>query len=266
MKRGFTIIEISIVVVIVGLLIGGILIGVSIMESARVNAQVRQLQKFDIAISNFRGSYHYLPGDMPNATDHFGAVVGSCTTVAGTGTQTCDGDGDGKIDYVNTDDSTLESWRAWEHLSHANLLDVEYTGIQGTSCTYGSTCIEPDINVPQAAMGEDLGISLFSFPAATAAWAINTEQTVYAIGHKTNTSNAAWQGRWWGQGLTPSQAIALDIKMDNGDPISGRVVHMNGGAYSPNCTGGDYTDPTEYDTDYEDLACILMITAELKYD
>ena len=61
--KGFTLVELSIVLVIIGLLIGGILVGQSMVSTARVNAQVSQLQQLDAAVMNFRTKYNGLPGD-----------------------------------------------------------------------------------------------------------------------------------------------------------------------------------------------------------
>jgi prepilin-type N-terminal cleavage/methylation domain-containing protein len=60
---GFTLIELSIVLVIVGLLIGGILVAKSMIASAKLNAFVRQIQQYDIAMDNFKIKYNGIPGD-----------------------------------------------------------------------------------------------------------------------------------------------------------------------------------------------------------
>ena len=64
-QRGFTLVELSIVLVIIGLLIGGILVGQSLISSAKINAQVSQLQQFDAGVMVFKSQYKYLPGDAP---------------------------------------------------------------------------------------------------------------------------------------------------------------------------------------------------------
>lgn len=63
MKRGFTLVELSIVLVIIGLLIGGILSAQSMLSTARVQSFVRQIQQFDAAVLNFKTKYNGLPGD-----------------------------------------------------------------------------------------------------------------------------------------------------------------------------------------------------------
>ena len=63
MKKGFTLVELSIVLVIVGLLIGGILIGQSLIESAKLKNAINQYSQYDIAVSNFLGKFNQWPGD-----------------------------------------------------------------------------------------------------------------------------------------------------------------------------------------------------------
>ena len=63
MKRGFTLVELAIVLVIIGLLVGGILVAQSMMQTARIQAQIKQFELYDIAIINFRQKYNQLPGD-----------------------------------------------------------------------------------------------------------------------------------------------------------------------------------------------------------
>ena len=63
MKKGFTLVELAIVLVIIGLLIGGILAAQSMIQTARLQAQIRQINEFDIAVSNFVTKYNSIPGD-----------------------------------------------------------------------------------------------------------------------------------------------------------------------------------------------------------
>jgi prepilin-type N-terminal cleavage/methylation domain-containing protein len=64
-KSGFTLVELTIVLVIIGLLIGGTLVGQSLIDSAKINGSVRQIQQLDIAVQQFRVKYKSWPGDSP---------------------------------------------------------------------------------------------------------------------------------------------------------------------------------------------------------
>ena len=66
MKKGFTLIEMSIVLVIIGLIIGGVLLGRDLISAAAVRAQIAQIEKYNAAVNTFKGKYGYLPGDIPD--------------------------------------------------------------------------------------------------------------------------------------------------------------------------------------------------------
>ena len=62
-RKGFTLVELSIVLVIIGLLIGGILAAQSMIETTKVNKIVSQIQQYDAMVTNFQTKYNGLPGD-----------------------------------------------------------------------------------------------------------------------------------------------------------------------------------------------------------
>jgi prepilin-type N-terminal cleavage/methylation domain-containing protein len=66
LRRGFTLIELSIVLVVLGLIVGGVLVGQSLVNSARGRAQITQIEQFNTAANAFWAKYGYLPGDIPN--------------------------------------------------------------------------------------------------------------------------------------------------------------------------------------------------------
>ncbi len=81
--RGFTLIELSIVLVIIGLLVGGILVGRDLIKSSEIRAQIKQFEEFKTAANAFKTKYGYLPGDIPPTET---AQLGFCTftgTLAG---------------------------------------------------------------------------------------------------------------------------------------------------------------------------------------
>lgn len=66
---GFTLIEIAIVIVIIGLLIGGVLKGGSLIEGAKVSNAITLAQDLSVAVNTFKQQYHMLPGDMLITTE-----------------------------------------------------------------------------------------------------------------------------------------------------------------------------------------------------
>ena len=67
-RAAFTLVELSIVIVIIGLLIGGILGGQSLIHASELKSVISDFQKYQSAITQFRTQYNAWPGDMPNAT------------------------------------------------------------------------------------------------------------------------------------------------------------------------------------------------------
>ena len=72
MKNGFSLVELSIVLVILGLLTGGILGGQALIRAAELRAATTESQRYLAAINSFRDKYFALPGDMAIATRFWG--------------------------------------------------------------------------------------------------------------------------------------------------------------------------------------------------
>lgn len=110
-QQGFTLIEIAIVLVIIGLLLGGVLKGQELITSARVRNMISQQDGIKAAYFGFLDRYRALPGDYAAAK----ANIKGATT---------NGDGNGQI----TDGgATKESILVWEHLSLAGFINGSYT-------------------------------------------------------------------------------------------------------------------------------------------
>ncbi len=110
MKRkqtGFTLIEIAIVLVIIGLLLGGVLKGQELINSAKVKNLATDFKNVPVFIYGYQDKYKALPGDDKAAVSHVGATAGS------------NGDGNGTIDGGWP--STGESLNFWQDIRLAGL-------------------------------------------------------------------------------------------------------------------------------------------------
>jgi prepilin-type N-terminal cleavage/methylation domain-containing protein len=242
MKRaGFTLIELSIVLVIIGLIIGGVLVGRDLIRAAEVRATVAQKEKFDAAVHTFKGKYGYLPGDIFPAT---AASYGFFQLTATCGGALCDGFGNGRISYslgtTNTGYNMNEVYAFWRHLGEANL-------IPGTYGTNASNGINTDGN-PQTNPNSLASYKLFvpEAPMKGHVWVaggtviINNGNGAFAAGpgHAYSLENAA--ARPSSAYMSPVNAYAIDSKIDDGMPTTGTVLEF-GGAFD----GMWNTTPTE---------------------
>jgi len=111
-QSGFTLIEIAIVLVIIGLLLGGILKGQELINSARVKNLASDFRNVPVFIYGYQDKFRALPGDDSAVLAHVGG------TLATTGSTP----GNGIIDGVwNSDTDTHESFLFWQHVRLAGL-------------------------------------------------------------------------------------------------------------------------------------------------
>ncbi|MBI1395651.1 MAG: prepilin-type N-terminal cleavage/methylation domain-containing protein [Betaproteobacteria bacterium] len=120
-QKGFTLIEIAIVLVIIGLLLGGILKGQELITSARVRNLISQQDGIKAAFYGFQDRYRALPGDYQLASENLG----------GTGTIT-NGNGDGRIRDASTGGGTVDEQNlVWDHLTRAGFLNGNFVYAAG---------------------------------------------------------------------------------------------------------------------------------------
>src|SRR5688572_13843157 len=133
-SKGYTLLEITLIIIVVSIVIAAFVFSNSLIKEAKLKSIVIEYESYLNKIELFKENYQALPGDMVNAYNFWGS---SCATNA----DDCNGDGDGYIDW-NGSDSNNESWRAWQHLS---LAELDENGLTGTGSDGTSN---PGENVP----------------------------------------------------------------------------------------------------------------------
>ena len=138
-QSGFTLVEIAIVLVIIGLLLGGVLKGQELINSAKAKSYAQDFRTIQSALYGFQDRYKGIPGDLAGAN----TKINGATLAAGTL-------GDGKIDDVwDTVTATNQSCLAWQHLRLAGFL----AGNTINNCATGSAYLQTNAD------GGRIGIS-----------------------------------------------------------------------------------------------------------
>lgn len=220
-QHGFSLVELSIVLVILGLLVGGILAGQSLIRAGELRSVAVESDRIKTAMAAFRDKYQALPGDITNATSFWGIAGGTtgndatCANASSTDARTCNGNGDGQIlNYTGS----YETFRIYQHLANAGLLEGVYSGT-GASPMPGS-------NIPTTRLDAKAGWLMgYNGNVSGSANAFN--------GFFGNGMNLfAWYGASPRSIMTPSEAWNIDKKLDDGGPGTGVVISNWSAGYS----------------------------------
>jgi prepilin-type N-terminal cleavage/methylation domain-containing protein len=233
-RTGFTLIELSIVLVIVGLLVGGVLVGRELIKAAQLRAVVREVESLKVAMNVFRVKYNAMAGDYEGAAETFGASVS--------------GNGDGVISVYSSDgnfamgdgDDGPEYLRIWQQLALAKLISGTYSGLPDTLPAY-----IPGTNIPPTRYGADGGyvvwdnkgnLGITYIPNA----AEYTSTAFLMLGGKygAGTSDIPFYAGL----LTTMDAYNIDAKTDDGISYTGTTRAFTGttsdvSAFYPGATG-----------------------------
>lgn len=247
MRRAFSLVELSIVLVILGLLVGGVLAGKSLIHAATLRDMSADAAKYRTAYFAFRDKYFGIPGDITNATGFWGIADGTgddstCWNAAGAGTATCNGDGNGQIGATNG-----ENFRFWKHLSNAGLVEGNFTGVSSAldSTKFGGF---NEQNTPTGLNSTFWGPTTLVSSSASTSYFDGTYGNLLQLGgYRTMTASN------YTPKITPQDMWNIDTKLDDGKPASGkwrtRLV-----ANSVACTDAANSADLDADYDFDDAA------------
>lgn len=111
--RGFTLVEMSIVLIVISLIVAGIITGKDLVHSAELKSVITDINKIKIALNLYEDKYDAMPGDHAIATQYWPGL-------------TNDGGGDRKIDWG------VESHLVWQHFNLSKFINVDTSSASGS--------------------------------------------------------------------------------------------------------------------------------------
>ncbi len=219
-QRGFSLVELSIVLVILGLLVGGVLSGQSLIRAAELRSISAEYSRYFTATQSFRDKYFALPGDMNNATQFWGrqnsnadCVTNSASAVTANGS--CDGNGNGNVFEAAGASLSGEQFQLWRQLQLAGLVEGTYTGYAGSA---GAAHAVIGTNAPRSRI-TNVGWSIAYDDCSG-----NAERYAVCMGNNYVLGRASTTGHPTLAFLTPEEAWNIDTKLDDGKPAQGKVI------------------------------------------
>lgn len=267
---GFTLVELSIVLVIIGLIVGAVFVGRDLIRSSEIMADIAEADRINAAISAFQTKYNCLPGDCINATHFFGA---------GPFGHNNNGNGDGRIrGYSNssyTSDTTYDAlgtyvviaatgysywWQEWfsvfYQLSAAGLYNIplydEGTIAAPNTAANMAGIAYPAMHWQHGKADPNAGGGMANVPGGiTVGHELDAHYIRYGVCYLA-FSGYGPQYPGFMCGYTGQAAFSYDSKVDDGKPYTGNVrvsdpiYFLRPGGVSANCAGvTDYSSQNQ---------------------
>ncbi|MDP2688755.1 MAG: prepilin-type N-terminal cleavage/methylation domain-containing protein [Deltaproteobacteria bacterium] len=128
-QKGFTLVELAIVLVIIGLILGAVLKGQELINNAKLKRAYNQQREVAAAVYTYFDRYGHYPGDDNTAAARWSGVT--------------DGNNNGIIDatlsFACTTAAVSETCQAWRHMRNANLITGDLNSAQSINNAYGGT-------------------------------------------------------------------------------------------------------------------------------
>jgi prepilin-type N-terminal cleavage/methylation domain-containing protein len=216
-QAGFTLVELAVVMIIIGLLIGGVLKGQELIANAQVTSTVAQIKGIDAATTTFRDMFDVMPGDMATPAARLPNCAAAPCNIAGNGDSLVNqGGGFAAAPAV-------EELGFWAHLNAADLL----SGLNPIGgLVWGG-------NFPAAEIGGGFHVGFSPGNVALTAGsapAANMRRGHYLALHNTPGGAVAATGV-----ITPNQLFRIDSKLDDGQPLTGNVTAAGAAAGAAGC-------------------------------
>ncbi|MEZ5691634.1 MAG: type II secretion system protein [Rickettsiales bacterium] len=231
MKNGFTLIELSVVLIIIGLIVSGVLLGNYLIEASKVSAQISQITKYNLAVRAFQSKYNCLPGDCKNA-QNFGFKPRGIKRGQGDGNSFIDGyitfppgRGPGNASGCCQLD-VAELALFWTDLSMAQLIDGNFNTASATVATTGVSSANLIKYMPKAKLGNENYIYVIGggYQSLALSNIFGDNNHYFGIQQMNSINQYGWPLS--NINIKVITAYNIDKKIDDGFPQSGGVMTL----------------------------------------
>lgn len=207
-------VELSIVLVVIGLILGGVTVGNDLINASKLRSSIAAIEQYRTAVRMFQDKYNLLPGDLSaSSTTKFGFT-------APTGPQWAACSEDGLIEdvYCNNPPYILagESAVFWTHLTEAKLIKGKYT---------------PPISAPGGGITGGINLPILPVGGSIIVQTDGTGKNWFGTGINDVTSGTSYTAN--SAKMLTTDAYAIDKKVDDGMPNTGTVqataIYNSGG-------------------------------------
>lgn len=227
-KRGFTLVEMSIVLIVVGLIMVGIVAGSSMIYGSKLRNVISEFDRYKEAVSAFEEQYKYYPGDFNNASHYWETAK------------------DGNGNWVIEGDST-ERLYAWNHLYQAGLIEGAFTG----EVFKESEPYQEKVNIP----GSMFAKNHYMIGSTTTGVDIFGRQGTF-IQYSSNDTPL----NPWGGALPAKDAKYIDEKMDDGMAATGFIFGVDGaGTTQGDCSARPEDIGADYNLAVDQASCRVVL-------